>query len=131
MKGAEFGPGFSWAGVAEIIHFYTEQNPEQTEYRFKRDRLRQIVTGQINRGSPTGTTDENYDVLVRFLTHPEIKFLYLEDLHEPDLPYRFAFQLMEFLRHDELSDLALPSPYLEGTYRAVIPFGQGGIRYPR
>ena len=30
---------------------------------------------------------------------------------------------MEFLRHDEHSDLALPSRDLEGTYRAVIRSG--------
>lgn len=123
MKSAQVD--FSWASVAETLHLLMEEieGTQETELRIKGERLRQIATGQISREKPSGTTDENLDLIVWFLTHPEIKFLTLEDLTEPDLPYQFALQLMEFLRHDEYSDLALPSRDLEGTYRAVIRSG--------
>jgi hypothetical protein len=125
MKKAQFGSSFSWASVAEILHLQMEEieGKEEKELRIKGERLRQIATGQISRGNPSGTTDENIDLLVRFLTHPEIRFLSLEDLIEPELPYQFAFQLMEFLKHDEHSDLALPTRHLEGIYRAVVCSG--------
>jgi hypothetical protein len=125
MKKAQFGPSFSWASVAEILHLQIEEieGTEETELRIKGERLRQIATGQISRGNPSGTTDENLDLIVRFLTHPEIKSLTLEDLTEPELPYQFALQLMEFLRHDEHSDLALPPGNLKGRYRAVVRSG--------
>jgi hypothetical protein len=121
MKTAQKGPGFSWESAAEILHLVIEEieGTRETELRIKGERLRQIAKGQISRGTPSGTTDENLDLIVRFLTHTD-EFLTVEDLNEPDLPYQFALQLMEFLRHDEHSDLALPSRGLEGTYRAVI-----------
>jgi hypothetical protein len=122
MKVAQYGPSFSWPSVAEILHLQMEEieGKEETELRIKGERLRQFAKGQISREARSGTTDENLDLIVRFLTHSEIKLLTLEDLKEPDLPYQFAFQLMEFLRDDEDSDLALPPQGLEGTYRTVI-----------
>jgi hypothetical protein len=122
MKTAQKGPGFSWESAAEILHLVIEEieGTRETELRIKGERLRQIAKGQISRGTPSGTTDENLDLIVRFLTHTDIKFLTVEELNEPGLPYQCALQLMEFLRHDEHSDLALPSRGLEGTYRAVI-----------
>jgi hypothetical protein len=125
MKSAQEGPSFSWKSVAEILHLLIEEieGIRETELRIKDERLRQIAKGQISRGAPSGTTDENLDLIVRFLTHPDIKFLTVEDLNEPDLPYQFAFQLMEFLRHDEHSDLALPPGNLKGRYRAVVRSG--------
>jgi hypothetical protein len=113
---------FNWNSVAEILHLVIEEieGTEETELRIKGERLRQIATGQISRGNPSGTTDDNLDLIVHFLTHSDIKFLTVEDLNEPDLPYQFALQLMEFLRHDVHSDLALPPGNLKGRYRAVI-----------
>lgn len=125
MKKAQVGPSFNWNSVAELLHLVIEEieGTEETELRIKGERLRQIATGQISRGAPSGTTDENLDLIVRFLTHPDIGSLTLEDLNEPDLPYQFALQLMEFLRHDEHSDLALPPGNLKGRYRAVVRSG--------
>src|SRR5271170_1640587 len=125
MKSAREGPSFSWNSAAEILHVLMEEieGTEETELRIKGERLRQIAKGQISRAIPSGTTDENLDLIVRFLTHPDIKFLTVEDLNESDLPHQFALQLMDFLRHDEHSDLALPPGNLKGRYRAVVRSG--------
>jgi hypothetical protein len=104
--------GFSWADLAERIHVYTK-------VRMDDDSLRQFAEGQVSRGRIRGTSPQNLKAIVDLLTHPDINALSLDELKEPDIPYRFARQFMEFLTHDEHSDLVLPPPALQGAYRAV------------
>ena len=63
---------------------------------------------------------KNLQAIIDFLTDPEINALSLEDLKEPEIPYHFALQLMEALRHHERRRPTLPPPGLNGTYRAIV-----------
>src|ERR1700676_373481 len=78
--------GFTWKEFAEKIHVYTK-------VRIDDDSLSQIAKGQISRGRPRGISRENFAAIVAFLTHPTINALSLEELKEPNTPYRFARQL--------------------------------------
>jgi hypothetical protein len=109
---------FSWKELADLIFDYTK-------VRMKGDTLRAIVEGQISRGRHRGGGPRNIAALASFLTHPDIKGLELEDLDEPEIPYLFAMQLLEFLRLDEDGELALPPATLGGAYRAVCRSDDG------
>ena len=109
---------FGWKDLAALIFDYTK-------VRMNGDTLRAIVEGQISRGKRRSGGPQNIAALASFLTHPEIKALELEDLDEPEIPYLFAMQLLEFLRLDEDSELVLPPPTLEGAYRAVCRSDDG------
>jgi hypothetical protein len=104
--------GFTWKHLAERIFVYVEVGMDD-------DTLRQFAEGQVSRGRIRRPAPKNLKAIVDFLTHPDINALSPEELKEPDTPYRFARQLMEFLRPDEHSDLVMPPPALAGTYRAV------------
>ena len=104
--------GYSWRDLAEQIFVYTS-------VRIPGDSLRQFARKQVSRGSPRGISPKRLQTLIRFLSHRQISALSLEELKAPDVPYRFVLELMEFLRHDEHSDLVLPSPALEGAYCAL------------
>jgi hypothetical protein len=121
IKIAELGPDFGWIGVAEILFGLIK-------IRIRTESLRQFAKGQVSRGKRRGT--DNLEAMVSFLTHPEIDAMSLEELKEPEIPYRFAFPLMEFLKHDEYSELTLPPPELEGTYRAISHSDGKILRYP-
>jgi hypothetical protein len=109
---------FGWKDLAALIFDYTQ-------VRFRGDSLRAIAEGQVSRGKRRGGGRENLDALVKFLTDPEIKALSLEDLQEPEIPYLFAMQLIEFLKLDDDNDLVLPPSTLEGAYRAVCQSEDG------
>jgi hypothetical protein len=109
---------FGWKDLAALIFDYTK-------VRLRGDTLRAIAEGQVSRGKRRDGGPENLDALVKFLTHPEIKALSLEELKEPAIPYLFAMQLIEFLRIDDDNDLVLPPSALVGAYRAVCQSGDG------
>jgi hypothetical protein len=103
---------FGWRDLSALIFDYTQ-------VQFLGDSLRAIARGQISRGKRRGGGDENLEAIVTFLTHPDINALSLEELKEPDIPYLFAMQLIEFLKLDEDAEPSLPPPTLEGAYRAL------------
>src|SRR5438270_889825 len=84
---------FGWKDLTTLIF-------DLTKAEFKGDSLRAIVEGQISRDKRRSGGEESLDTLVKFLTHPEIKALSLEELDEPRIPHLFAMQLIEFLNFD-------------------------------
>src|SRR4030095_8684573 len=121
-KEAEEPYRFSWKDFATLIFDLTK---EESKAQFKGDSLRAIVEGQISRGKRRMGGDESLDTLVKFLTHPEIKALNLEELDEPRIPHLFAMQLVEFLNFDAEDEVALPPSTLEGAYQALCRSERG------
>lgn len=119
---------------ARVLSYYSATNAEYslswkelstnifelTGRLFKGDSLLAMVLGQISRGQPRSSGPKNLEALVEFLTRPEVKALELKELQEPEVPYLFAMQLLDFLCLDEDSEPIQPPPTLEGVYRALF-----------
>ena len=112
-KAAQTDYRFTWKDVEEAIFLYTN-------VKIDADSLNQFAEGQVSRDKVRGLSPKNLQAVVDFLTDPHINALSLEDLKEPAIPYHFALQLMEALRHHERSRPTLPPSGLKGTYRAIV-----------
>jgi hypothetical protein len=110
---AIFGDDFSWSDLNVRVALYTGVT-------VRGDSLRQFAERQISRGKPRPLGTDILDAIVSLLTHTSINALNIEELKEPEIPYHFALQLMEALKHSADRRATVPPPGLEGTYNAVV-----------
>lgn len=109
---AIFGDDFAWPDLNVRVALYTGVT-------VRGDTLRQFAERQMSRGKPRPVGTDILDAIVSFLTDARINALNIEELKEPEIPYHFALQLMEFLRYQERRRPTVPPPELDGTYRAI------------
>jgi hypothetical protein len=110
---AIFGDDFSWSALNVRVALYTGVT-------VLGDTLRQFAERQMSRGKPRPVGIDILDAIVSLLTHTSINALNIEELKEPEIPYHFALQLMEFLRYQDRRRPTVPPSELEGTYRAIV-----------
>ena len=80
---------------------------------------RQFVRRIKRREQPRVPDKENLEAIVSFLCHPDIALLSEEELNEPEVPYRFAQFLLDFLQPNHQAQILPPPKTLNGTYRSV------------
>jgi hypothetical protein len=110
---ARAGDDFSWSDLNVRFALYTGVTVPG-------DTLRQFAERQMSRGKPRPVGTDILDAIVKFLTDTHINALNIEELKEPVIPYHFALQLMESLKHSADKRTTVPPPGLEGTYNAVV-----------
>jgi hypothetical protein len=65
---------------------------------------------------------DNLEAIVKFLCHKDVDMLSIEELQEPEIPYRLARSFSDFLQ-TELANRNLPPPKaINGSYRAVVQY---------
>jgi hypothetical protein len=112
----------SWNGVcadiSELVHVPVRHEP-----------LRQWVEQFIpnNRKQPRRPNKEEFAGIASFLMHPDIDMLSEQELNEPEIPYRFAKFLLDFLAYPGHTQL-YPPKELAGRYLAVLKDTYGSIR---
>jgi hypothetical protein len=102
----------TWGGICDEIF-------DLTGVQMDDENLRQYVRRTMRRGQPRVPTDEHLEAIVSFLTHPDIDRLSREELEEPEIPFHSIRSLLEFLRHDEHSEISPPPHALGGVYHAI------------
>ena len=107
------GPGrVSWRTICDEMS-------ETTGVKMDAEILRQFVRRTMRRGRPRVPDEENLEAIVSFLCHPEIDLLSKEELNEPEIPYRFAQFLLDFLQPNHHTQIPPPPKGLDGTYRSI------------
>jgi hypothetical protein len=114
--------GLSWAGVcadiSDLIHVHV-----------RHETLRQWAEGFIQKGrkTPIHPNEEELRAIVSFLMHTDIAMLSEEELNKPEIPYRFAAFLLDFLAQPGHKQ-KFPPLALSGTYVAFGEAEDGRIR---
>jgi hypothetical protein len=112
----------SWAGVcadiSDLIHVHV-----------RHETLRQWAEGFIQKGrkTPIHPNEEELRAIVSFLMHTDIAMLSEEELNKPEIPYRFAAFLLDFLAQPGHKQ-KFPPLALSGTYVAFGEAEDGRIR---
>src|SRR5260370_33263829 len=71
---------------------------------------------------------ENLEAIVKFLCHKDIDMLSIEELQEPEIPYRLARSFSDFLQ-TELENRNLPPPKaINAPYRPVVQYAKDRTR---
>jgi len=121
----------SWVGVADQIF-------EETKVLMDDEVLRQFVQRVTRKTKPPLQrvtrkkkpripNPENLRAIVSFLLADNIGLLTREELEAPEIPYRLAQFLLDFLRHPT-HDQAYPPEALAGSYLALIKDADGSDR---
>jgi hypothetical protein len=79
------------------------------------------------RKQPRRPNREELAAIASFLMHPEIGLLSEEELNEPEIPYRFAKFLLDFLAYPGQAQL-YPPKELSGRYLSVLKDTNGSSR---
>ena len=104
----------TWGGICDHIF-------DLTGVQMDGESLRQFVRRIRRRNRPRVPSTENLEAISSFLCHPDIDMLAPEELEEPEIPFHSIRSLLEFLRHDQDSEISPPPPALAGVYRAIHP----------
>jgi hypothetical protein len=114
--------GLSWAGLCDEIFDYTQ-------VQVRHEVLRQWVEEFIQKGRkhPRGPNDEELEAIASSLMHPDIDLLSEAELNEPEIPYRFAQFLLDFLAYPGHTQLYPPKEF-GGRYLALLKDTDGSIR---
>jgi hypothetical protein len=114
--------GLSWPALCDEIF-------DLVHVHVRHEFLRQWVEGFIEKKKkqPRRPNNEEFAGIASFLMHPEIGMLSEEELNEPEIPYRFAAFLLDFLAHPGHKQ-QFPPLALSGTYVAFGKAEDGRIR---
>jgi len=114
--------GLTWKGLCDEIF-------DLTKVHVRDEVLRQWVEEFIakNRKSSLHPNETELKALTSFLMHPEIEMLSEAELNKPEIPYRFAKFLLDFLAYPGHTQL-YPPKELGGRYLAVLKDRDGSIR---
>jgi len=82
----------------------------------------QRVRRKIRPDRPRLPSTQNLEAIAKFLSLEEINILSEEELNEPEVPYRFAQFLLDFLRPNHQAQIPPPPKGLDGTYRSVYDY---------
>jgi len=104
----------TWGGICDHIF-------DLTGVQMDGESLRQFVRRIRRRNRPRVPSKENLEAISSFLCHPDIDMLSPEELEEPEIPFHSIRSLLEFLRHDQDSEISPPPPALADVYRAIHP----------
>jgi hypothetical protein len=112
----------TWGGLCDEIFDYTN-------VLIPVEDLRQWATNFIEKGrnTPRHPNDQGFAAIASFLMHPDIDLLSEKELNEPEIPYRFASFLLDFLAQPGHKQ-QFPPLALSGTYVAFGKPEDGRIR---
>jgi hypothetical protein len=108
----------TWIGVCgRIFHLVHVEMDEEVLRQFVRQ-----VPRRDRPARPRIPKAKNLEAIVKFLCHKDIDMLSIEELREPEIPYRLARSFSEFLQ-TERGNRSLPAPTaINGSYRAVMQY---------
>ena len=111
----------SWGAICDEIF-------DETGVQIAIEDVRQFVKRfvQKDRNRSRGPNDEELEAIVSFLKRPRINLLSDKELNEPEIPYRFAEFLLDFLAHPEHNQ-QFPPKALGGRYLALLKSSDGSI----
>jgi len=114
--------GLTWAGLCDEIF-------DRTKVHVRDEVLRQWVEGFIakNRNTPRHPNEAELKAIASFVMHPDIDMLSEAELNKPEIPYRFAKFLLDFLAYPGHAQLYPPKKF-GGRYLALVKANDGSIR---
>jgi len=97
-----------------------------TDIRMDDEVLRQFVRRVKRRGVPRIPDTENLRAIVSLLKH--VDMLSDKELQEPDVPFALIQLFLQYLRHDEHSEILAPPGALDGVFNSAHALGDGSTR---
>jgi hypothetical protein len=113
--------GLTWKGLCDEIF-------DRIQVNVRDEDLRQWVERFIARTRKSSRCPNKAELkaIASFLMHPDIDMLSEKELNEPEIPYRFAAFLLDFLAHPGHNQ-PFPPKKLGGRYRGFFRFSNGSI----